>query len=140
MSEPKNIIKQLLWVSLFAAIAFLGYAYVGVFGQILSIKLVLNHLIPEHSVYILGELFAGIAVGAIGALAVLALRHKANHVHAFLGAATTTLVIFVLIPWPSNNLLRVAGDLTYILAVWAVSWALLTALTTRSRPTPSARP
>lgn len=145
MSEPKKLIINLLLVGLFAVIALLAYAYVGVFGLILSLDLVLDHLIPGYSVGILGGLFTGIIVGVICALSLLTLRlafHlKATHIHVLLGVAVTIFGEWVIFPWPPSHTLRlVAGDLTYVFTVWAVSWALLAALTSRSRPTPATRP
>jgi hypothetical protein len=145
MSGPKKMMVNLLFVGLFAVVALLAYTYVGVFGLILSLDIVLDHFIPGYSVGILGGLFAGIIVGVICALSLLALRQafhlKATHIHVLLGVAVTIFGEWVIFPWPPSHILRlVAGDLTYVFTVWAVSWALFAALTSRSRPTPVAQP
>jgi hypothetical protein len=50
MSGPKKMMVNLLFVGLFAVVALLAYTYVGVFGLILSLDIVLDHFIPGYSV------------------------------------------------------------------------------------------
>lgn len=122
--------KHALIVVLTTAALFFAHTNIAGYAQAFSIELTLRSLVSFGQYQtLLGEFFAGIALGVLASIGYSALRLESAVSYIFLSSLGVVAVSFAIVPtWPSHNAIRVLGEITLLATIVSVAWVVLRGL------------